>query len=300
MSLRKLPEKVEEPRFQEPARGMYAKIPFKSDMTWVTILNSEKNYTLVCYEDKQVDYVVTSCLKGCPMKPNHPALKIKTGDCVHLAMNSDFTWANVLDVDRDYVLVKYMKNGKTNWVLQQSIVAKIKPEKKGKKSEEKGLDEEVDDRFDEPARGMYAKIPYKSDMIWVTILDSEKNYTLVCYEDKHVDYVVTSCLKGCPMKPNHPALKIEIGDCVHLAMNSGFSWASVLDVDRYYVLVRYMNGEKNWVLQRSIVAKTQAVKKGETNEVAEEKGNKDQQGQAGRVWTYWTGNTSQKVLLGLM
>lgn len=213
-------------------------------------------------------------------------VKVSRGALVQIAWQSTMRNARVTQVDGPYCEIAFTEGLDRNpyWVLSMSL---------------RKVPEEVEKpRFEEPARGMYAKIPFKSDMVWVTILDSGVNYTLVCYEDNHVDCVVTSSLKGCFMKPNHPALKIKTGDCVHLAKNSDFSWATVLDVDRDYVLVKYsLSGEKNWVLLQSIVAKTKPEKKVETIEVAEEKGNTDNKGQAGRVWT---GNSAQKVLLGLM
>jgi len=123
--LTKVHEKKYKQRFEEPARGMYAKIPFRSGLMWATILTVGANYTLVSYEDNTtVDYVLTGCLKDCFMKTKHPTVKVETGDLVHIAMNSDFGWAYVTSVDEDYVKLVHGNTGKVDYILRQSIVAK--------------------------------------------------------------------------------------------------------------------------------------------------------------------------------
>jgi len=123
--LEKVMEEKYQQRFEGPSRGMYAKVPFRSGLMWATLLVVGANYTLVSYEDsKTVDYIMTSCLKDCFMKANHPTLTLEKGDLVHFAMSSDFGWGCVMSVDGEYVQVAEGKTGKEDYVLMQSIVAK--------------------------------------------------------------------------------------------------------------------------------------------------------------------------------
>jgi len=130
-------EEKYKPRFEEPARGMYVKIPCKSGSLWATILAVGESYTLLSYEDNTtIDYVVNGCVKNCFMKANHPAVKLEKGDLVHFPFYNTYFWGYVKILDGEYVHVNKTSKGgvedKEEIVLRGSIVAKTSFAKKEK------------------------------------------------------------------------------------------------------------------------------------------------------------------------